>query len=171
MQSDGGHLIQVGATLLPHRFDPSHGLDYMLVLPYDNYWSETDSKSIMSSEYLHDNMIDILLPMTISTQPPFTGVDVCTFGGINKKITCGEILEFGVTIQVPKPGTDGKEFVNFANVVKVKMASDYDLGYMGAPVYIPGQIPFSSQFIAHPVGQVVETLAQYSDEDNQDKKI
>ena len=32
---------------------------------------------------------------------------------------------------------------------------------MGAPVYIPGQIPFSSQFIAHPVGQVVETLDQF----------
>jgi len=171
VQDANGGSIQVGVVLPPRNFAPSNGLDYRFMLADENYWSETDSKSIMSSEYLHGNMIDFLLPMTISTQPPFTGVDVCTFGGINKKITCGEILEFDVTIQVPEPGTKGKKSVDFAKVVKVNMTSDYDLGYMGAPVYIPGQIPFSSQFIAHPVGQIVETLAQYNNEENQDKKI
>lgn len=51
------------------------------------------------------------------------------------------------------------------------MTNDYDLGYMGAPVYIPGQIPFDTHFIVASVGQVVETLAQYNNEDDQDKKI
>jgi len=118
---------EVGKISNPYNFDPGNGLDYRFMLADKNYWSETDSKSIMFSEYLHDNMIDILLPMTISTQPPFTGVDVCVFGGFNEKIVCGEILEFDVTIQVPVPGTKGKESVDFAKVVKVNMTNDYEL--------------------------------------------
>lgn len=51
--------------------------------------------------------------MTSSTQPPFTNLTVCVFGGINgglgEGMACGEILEFNVTIEVPTPGTDGKE--------------------------------------------------------------
>lgn len=176
VEDANSNLIQVGIVLLPHNFAPNQGLDYTFVHVYDGYWEEGQSERILFSEYLNNNeRVDRLLEMTSPTQPPFTNLEVCAFGGLNgglkEGMACGEILEFNVTIQVPTPGSDGKEFVNFANVVKVNMTNDYDLGYMGAPVYIPGQIPFTSQVIAHPVGQVVETLAQYNNEDDQDKKI
>ena len=155
---------EVGSSASIVKFDPNHGLEYAIVIPNPNYWSETDSKSVLfhlnKYEYpqFPEQMLDTLLPITIPTQPPFTGVDVCVFGGVNKKMTCGAILQLSVDINVLKPGTRGKEeFEHFHNVVKVEMIDEYETGYAGAPVYIPGQIPFTSQFIAHPVGQVVET--------------
>jgi len=155
---------EVGSSASIVKFDPNRGLDYAIVIPNPNYWSETTSNSVLFhlNKYQYpqfpEQMLDILLPITISTQPPFTGVDVCVFGGVNKKMTCGAIVQFNVNINVLKPGTRGKEeFEQFHNVVKVEMIDEYETGYAGAPVYIPGQIPFTSQFIAHPVGQVVET--------------
>lgn len=85
-------------------------------------------------------------------------------------MVCGKILEFDVTIQVPVPGSDGEKSVDFAKVVKVEMANDYDVGYMGAPVYVPIQAPDSGKFVADPVGQVVETLDQFQ-EDSKEPNI
>jgi len=89
------------------------------------------------------------------------GVGFCVFGGANEKMTCGAILQFGVSINVPKPKTKGRESVRFYHVVKVQMIDDYDKGYLGAPVYIAARIPFATEIIAAPVGQVVETTVQY----------
>src|SRR5690349_693115 len=110
-----------------------------------------------------------ILPSTTKTLSP--NFEVCTFGGTNKEMACGKILELDVTIQVPSSGNRGKKFINFAKVVKVKMNKDYDVGYLGAPVYIPFQVPNSKKLVADPVGQIIETFAQYNNEDNQDKKI
>jgi|SRR6185312_3660693 len=110
-----------------------------------------------------------ILPSTDKTLAP--NFKVCTFGGIHKEMACGKILELDVTIQVPSSVDRTKKFVNFAKVVKVKMNKDYDLGYLGAPVYIPIQVPNSKKFVASPVGQIVETFAQFNNEDNQDKNI
>ena len=166
--------VGIGASIV--KFDPNRGLDYAIVIPNPNYWSETTSNSVLFhlNKYQYpqfpEQMLDILLPITISTQPPFTGVDVCVFGGVNKKMTCGAIVQFNVNINVLKPGTRGKEeFEQFHNVVKVEMIDEYETGYAGAPVYIHGQIPFTSQFIAHPVGQVVETWGQYKGFDRHKK--
>jgi hypothetical protein len=161
-------LIEVGKVNRPNAFVTTVGLDNTFVSVNEDYWSDAVSKSIM---FEFNKGAYSFLPMTIPTQPPFTGVDICVFGGLNKKTTCGEILEFDVTIQVPKLGKNVEKFTYFFHAVKVKMTNDYDLGYLGAPVYIPGQIPFTSQFIAHPVGQIVETFAQYNTENIQDKKI
>ena len=112
-----------------------------------------------------------LLPVIpFASQPFYFEEEVCAFGGSKSEMVCGEILHIFTGIQVPVPGSGGEEFVNFAVVVKVKMTKDYDSGYMGAPVYIPIQVPNSTQMIASPVGQVVETLEQYKGT-AQDKKI
>ena len=50
------------------------------------------------------------------------------------------------------------------------MIDDYDKGYLGAPVYIAARIPFATEIIAAPVGQVVETWGQYKGF-NRHKKI
>jgi len=103
-------------------------------------------------------MLDIFLPLTASTKPPVVGVNVCVFGGVNKEMTCGAIVQFGVEINVLKPGTRGKEeFEHFYHTVKVEMIDEYESGYNGAPVYVPARIPFATEIIAAPVGQVVET--------------
>ena len=49
------------------------------------------------------------------------------------------------------------------------MIDEYELGYAGAPVYIPARIPFDTEIIAAPVGQVVETTAQYTGFDRHKK--
>jgi hypothetical protein len=165
--------VFVGDTLVGGRvfgarnFDPDLGLDYTLVQPISDYWSKNDSKSVLfhlnKYEYpqLPEQMLDILLPLTVSTKPPVVGVNVCVFGGEDQKMTCGAIVDFDATIQVPKPGTNGKKFVDFKKVVEVEMMDEYGLGYNGAPVYIPARIPFATEIIAAPVGQVVETIGQY----------
>lgn len=105
-----------------------------------------------------------LLPIIpIADKTLFSNSEVCAFGGKKGNMVCGEILEFSVTIQVPVPGSDGENSVAFANVVKINMTDDYDFGYMGAPVYIPVQVPDSTEFVIDPVGQIVETLDQYQE--------
>ena len=171
VKDDNGKLIKVGESSEPNGF----GLDYTFVSVNPYYWSDSISKNVSFTEYIikgNTTRFD-LLAMTSSTQPPFTNLTVCVFGGLNgglgEEMACGEILEFNVTIQVPTPGTNGEEWSRFVNVVKVNMTKDYDLGYMGAPVYIPSQIPFDTQLIVVPVGQVVETLQQYRGDEVQDK--
>ena len=104
-----------------------------------------------------------LLAMTIPTQPPFTNLPVCAYGG-KSRLVCGKIVEFGVTITVHSPGTCKEIIDQFSNVTKVQMSQPYSNGDLGAPVYIPGQIPFDTKIIVHPVGQVVENAGDNSEE-------
>jgi hypothetical protein len=73
-------------------------------------------------------------------------------------MTDGVVLETGVTIKVNELDECGKDVQQdqFHDVVKVKMSKRYLQGDLGAPVYIPIQIPNSKQMAASPVGQVVE---------------
>jgi len=114
---------------------------------------------MLYSPQCDENKFLSIIPITDqSLSPNFT---VCAFGGKKNEMVCGEILEFDVTVKVPEPGSNGLESVDFAKVVKVNMTNDYDPGYMGAPVYIPVQVPDSTESVVDPVGQVVETLDQY----------
>lgn len=165
--------IEVGEVGAPTVFAPERGLDYTFVDVYPEHWSDKDSKSVLYSYC--DGSYNMPLPISsVPIQPPLN-FTVCAFGGLNgglgERMECGKILEFDATIQVPVPGSDGEKFVDFAKVVKVNMTNDYDLGYMGAPVYVYLPAPNSDQIVAVPVGQIVETLAQYKNEENQDKKI
>ena len=132
MEDADGNLIEVGTVLPPHSFAPSHGLDYMFVLVYDSFWEDEVSKNMLYSPRCDENKFLSIIPIADKTlSPNFT---VCAFGGKKDEMVCGEILEFGVTVKVPEPGSNGLESVDFAKVVKVNMTNDYDPGYMGAPV-------------------------------------
>ena len=43
------------------------------------------------------------------------------------------------------------------------MEKPYSFGDLGAPVYIPLSVPYSDQFVASPVGQVVEAVGNSSE--------
>ena len=42
----------------------------------------------------------------------------------------------------------------------MQMEKPYSFGDLGAPVYISLQVPDSDQFVASPVGQVVEAVGE-----------
>jgi len=100
--------------------------------------------------------VDELLPIIPTPNPSLSvGDKVYAHGGARGMVN-GEVLATGVTITVTRPGSCGKESAELHEVVKVKMNKSYYSGDLGAPVYIPLQIPGSTQMIASPVGQVVE---------------
>jgi hypothetical protein len=99
--------------------------------------------------------------MTIPTKIPFIGANVCTYGR-NSGFVCGAVVDLNAVIDVYVPWDRSAEGTYTSDklfgVVKVLMEKDYTRGDMGAPVYIPAQIPFQTQFIAAPVGMVVENV-------------
>ncbi|CAG8632015.1 15_t:CDS:2 [Paraglomus brasilianum] len=134
----------VGVAMRPFKFDSEQGLDYAFVRIYSDYCG----RGIVD--------IDELLPIIPTpSQPLSVGDKVYAHGGARGMVS-GEILETGVTITVNRPGSCGKESAELHDVVKVKMNKGYYSGDLGAPVYIPLQVPGSTQMIASPVGQVVE---------------
>jgi hypothetical protein len=106
--------------------------------------------------------------MTVPTRPPFIDITVCAYGG-GGRFTCGVIIGFNLDIQVyvPWEKSNGGTYTTdrFFGVHKVLMEKDYTRGDMGAPVYIPGQIPFQTQLVVTPVGMVVENVDKSLDKD------
>ena len=152
-----------GISIRPSNFDPERGLNYVFVKIFDSYWADYSS-TIAFNEYYINNRLDFL-EINVPTQPPFTGIDVCAYGGVSG-LACGEIVEFNVTIRTEVPGASPSEPpVVFSDVVKVRMNKGYSSGDLGAPVYIATRIPFTPQIVANPVGQVVENF------DEEDKNI
>jgi hypothetical protein len=144
--------------------DPERGLDYIFIKIYDDYWDDLKSPYVAFNEIFNHDRFD-LLAMTIPTQPPFIDITVCAYGGLKSEMACGVISEFDVTIFVPTLWTkSGKDSVKFSHAIKIIMNKNYNSGYLGAPIYIAEQIPFDTQLIVAPVGQVVETIEQYNAE-------
>jgi len=159
---------KVGFIQSPSKFDKERGLDYIFVEIHPEYWSEAISRKISYSQCANttggildvDKLISII---PISTQPPLPNFAVYAYGGASGLVQ-GVIMEFGAEIQTSIPGSGGKEHVSFKNVTKVLMNKNYLPGDLGAPVYIPLQIPNSNQTLANPVGQVVESVGDSSEE-------
>jgi len=134
-------------------YKPELGLEYSFVRVYSPYLSDDISHKV---DYSHCAEIEQFLPIIPTpSQPLSVGDKVHAYGGSDRMVI-GEILETGVTITITKPGSCGKETAELHDVVKVKMNKGYYSGDLGAPVYIPLQVPDSTQMIASPVGQVVE---------------
>jgi hypothetical protein len=149
---------QVGHVSAAYNFKPELGLEYAFVSVYDEFWSEKIAydQCVQTDRGIVD--IDGFIPVfPVPSQLPHPNFTVCAYGG-KSELACGEIVEFGVTITVHVPGSCEKETAQFFNVTKVQMNKNYLSGDLGAPVYIPLQIPDSIQFIAGPVGQVVENV-------------
>jgi hypothetical protein len=155
----------VGVATRPFKFDSKHGLDYAFVKIFESYWNDFRSKKIAYTDRLNKISVDFLelnIPQTSLINTP-----VCAYGGTSEFV-CGVVLEFNVAIKSQEPGSDvSEEPTPFYNVVKVRMEKDYNKGDLGAPVYTPDLIPFSSpsKIIASPIGQVVEN-AEESDSAN-----
>jgi len=134
-------------------YKPELGLEYSFVRVYSPYLSDDISHKV---DYSHCAEIEQFLPIIPTpSQPLSVGDKVHAYGGSDRMVI-GEVLETGVTITITKPGSCGKETAELHDVVKVKMNKGYYSGDLGAPVYIPLQVPDSTQMIASPVGQVVE---------------
>lgn len=100
--------------------------------------------------------------MTTPDQSPANNTVVCAYGG-ESNLACGEIVEFGVTITVSVPGSGGSDTTQFSDVTKVIMNRKYNSGDLGAPIYIPLQVPFESQLIVAPVGQAIGNVGEKSE--------
>jgi hypothetical protein len=71
---------------------------------------------------------------------------VCAYGAVSGYV-CGEIVDFDATIT--------SYGIPFHSVTKVSMNKPCLEGDMGAPVYIPTNVPNSKQIVANAVGQVI----------------
>ena len=153
--------VQVGHVEGAYNYKPELGLEYAFVSVYPQYFSDDISHKIAYSHCAKSGrgIVDVDEPLPIiptPSQPLSIGDKVYAHGGARGMVS-GEILETGVTITVTRPGSCGKETEEFHGVVKVKMNKGYYSGDLGAPVYIPLQVPgHSKQPVAVPVGQVVE---------------
>ena len=135
--------------------------------PYSDYWSNEVSRKIIYSQCSNTAKdiinADMLIPLIDTPSQPPLNFTVYAYGG-DSGIVKGVIKEFGVEIKTPTPWQCGKNIASFKNVTKVQMEKPYSRGDLGAPVYIPVQIPNSTQIIASPVGQVVENVGDDSGE-------
>jgi len=149
---------EAGSTDQPYNLLSDPGLDYTFVVPISNYWSDEVSRKVDHSQCTHfgRGIVDINEPLPIiptPSQPLSVGDKVYAYGGTSGMVQ-GIILETGVKISVWNPKTEDPFYLY--DVVKVKMNKVYSGGNLGAPVYIPLSVPDSNQFVAIPVGQVVE---------------
>lgn len=90
-------------------------------------------------------MLIPLLPTPNQDQLPLK-TNVCAYGGASGYV-CGEIVDFDATITTYD--------TQFHPVTKVSMNKPCLEGDMGAPVYIPINVPNSKQIVASAVGQVI----------------
>jgi|SRR6185312_1707593 len=151
---------EVGKAEAPGAFIPERGLDYTFVRIYPEYWSDEISQKITHSQCGKDGKgIDEFIPlMPTPSQPPFYGgFTVCAYGA-GSGYVCGEVVKIVDTVKVRSP-IDQEDY-QFSGATKVKMNKPYSNVDLGAPVYIPLQIPDSEQMIASPVGQVIEVVGE-----------
>lgn len=156
----------VGIAAFPNGFSPERGLNYVFVRVFDSYWEDNISRNITYFQCDSTGSGDKLISLIPTPSQPPLNSKVCAYGGVSG-FTCGEIIELNATIRVEVPGASPSEQpVLFSDVIKVRMNQPYSLGDLGAPVYIPLQVPNSTQFIASPVGMVVENYDGEEEEAN-----
>lgn len=163
--STDGDLI---GSVQSNKFDAKRGLDYAFVSIYSNYWSDEISSKVdyyqcgtstSGSIYeIEENLPIIPTP----NQPLSVGDTVYVHGGEDSGTAHGKILATDVKIRLGVPGTCGKNWVNDFKAIKMEMNKEFELSFLGAPVYLVVQVPGSTQIIASPVGQVVRGVGPSS---------
>lgn len=155
--STDGDLI---GSVQSHKFEAKRGLNYAFVRIYSEYWSDEISSKVdyyRCATSTSGRIYEIEEPLLIipaPNQPLSVGDKVYVHGGDSDTVH-GKILATGVKIRLGVPGTCGKSWVNDFKAIKMEMNKDFELSFLGAPVYLVVQVPGSTQMIASPVGQVV----------------
>jgi hypothetical protein len=158
--------IEIG-SVQSHKFEAKRGLDYAFVVIEDKYWSDEISSKVdyyQCATSTSGRIYEIEEPLSIipaPNQPLSVGDTVYVHGGDSDTVH-GKILATDVKIGLGVPGTCGKRWVNDFKAIKMEMNKDFEISFIGAPVYLVVQVPGSNQMIASPVGQVVRGVGPSS---------